>query len=135
LPELVVDVDESLFATAQETAAIVDVKEGHFLVAAFGVVVLDDFGEKLAIGEEHAADPVGDDAVVDDDRRDAVGRDLHDVLVIELIVEDDGAVDVGGDDLLDHRKGLIAAVAGGEKVRTKPFSFATSLMPLSMFEM
>jgi len=104
------DFDECLLAAAQESAAIVDMQEGHFLVAAFVVVALDDFGEQFAISEEHAANPGRDNAVVDDDGRNRIRGNLHDVLIIKLIVEDDGAVDVGRNDLLNHRKGLFVRV-------------------------
>ena len=79
-----------------------DMDESHLLVSTLLVIGFDEFGEDILIGEEDGADFVTDDLLVDDDGWNAVGIDLHDIFGIKLIVKDDRAVNVGGDDFLNH---------------------------------
>src|SRR5574344_53335 len=113
-------IDEALLAMGQKPSAIMDMKERHLLFAALGVVIRDHFAQQILIGVENAANPLAGDLVIHDDGRDAVGIDLHDILFIEFVIKNDGAIDVGGDDLLNHREGFFMRMRGGEKSQDEP---------------
>ena len=120
-PEGLVGIDEGLLAVLEEAAAVMDVEEGHLLLPALLVVILDELDELVLVGEEDAADLLAHDLVVDDDGRDRVAIDLHDILGVELVVEDDGPVDVGRDDPLDHGEGFLVAMGGREEGEDEAF--------------
>ena len=123
LAEVLVGLDERLFAAVEQTPGVMDVEEGHDLVPAFLVIALDHLLELGVVAEGDVADFVAGEFVVDDDARDVIGSDLLDVFRTELVVEDDGSIDVGGDDLLDHGEGFFPGMGGGEQSEEETLLF------------
>lgn len=115
LAELLVGLDEDLLAAVEQAAAVMDVKEGHWGFPAFFVVFVNDAAKRCAIREMDVAHVVTDDFIVEHDDRDVIRSDRLDVFREQLVIIDDDAIDVGGDDFLHHREGFFAVVGRREQ--------------------
>ena len=91
-----------------------DMEEGHLVDINLLVIILDEFGKSVGVGEWDAANSVASNAVIDDDDWNVIGSDLINILGIEFIVKNDRAVNVAGDNALHGGQSFVTAVGSRE---------------------